>query len=516
VVDDGVPGLAAQVGGVIRRDPAAAEAKRHDLIVVGGGVYGVTLTLEAARRGLRPLLVERDDFGAGTSWHSLRIVHGGLRYLQKLDLTRFVESVSERRWFLQHYPELVRTMPCLMPLYGEGLRRAPMMRAALFANDLLSWSRNRGCREDRHIPRSRVLSKAETLERFPGAVREGLRAGALWHDGVMPDSQRLIVEMLHWATACGAEALNYVEADELSLAGDAVNGVAAVDRESGARHRFRAPVVVNCAGPWCGELAARFDRDDPELFRPSVALNLFLDREPSFRTAVAVTPPVRGARTYFLYPWKGGVFAGTLHAPWDRAPGEPPPGFLVEGLLADLNRALPSLDARLEHVLRLHWGLLPARAPGTDELAVRAVLRNHGRRGGPRGLFSVSGVKFTTARRVAVETLRMVRADQGEALPRYAGLARPPLTAVPDAAGIRRLLEERPAEAREVVARIFRDEAALHLEDLMLRRTDWGLRPAAGRELAESLCLLLGWPEARRSAELATLADRPLTSSAAG
>ena len=492
---------------MIGRDISAAESRSHDLIVVGGGVYGITLALESARRGLRPLLLEQGDFGGCTSWHSLRIVHGGLRYLQKMDLPRFVESVAERSWFLQHFPELVSTIPCLMPLYGRGLRRASVMRLALFVNDSLSRGRNRNLRADRHIGAGRIVSAAETEQLFPGVVRDELQAGALWHDGVMPDSQRLLVEMLRWAAHCGAAALNYVEAEKLLLEDGRAVGVQAVDRESGATHCFRAPLVVNCAGPWCGEVARRFDGEDPELFRPSMAFNVFLEREPLSQAAVAVTPPSPGARTYFMYPWKGGVFAGTFHAAWKGGPDEPPSEALVQRLLVELNAAVPSLDVGLGDVIRLHWGQLPAAAPDTDRLAVREMIRDHGKRGGPHGLFSVSGVKFTTARRVAVKLLETVMAARGESLSPSRDAARPAVTPVPDATEIRRLLDERPADARRIVESLIRDEAALHLEDLLLRRTDWGLRPAVGHSIARSLCELLEWSDARCSSELAGLAD---------
>jgi glycerol-3-phosphate dehydrogenase len=98
---------------MIRRDPEQATSRPHDLIVIGAGIYGVAMALEAARRGLRVVLVERDDFGGATSWNSLRILHGGLRYLQTLDLPRFFDSVAERRWFCRHFPELVA--PAALP-----------------------------------------------------------------------------------------------------------------------------------------------------------------------------------------------------------------------------------------------------------------------------------------------------------------------------------------------------------------------------------------------------------------
>ena len=127
----------------IIREPLDAVKKKYDLIIIGGGIYGTMLSLEASRRGLLSLLLERDDFGQHTSFNSLRIIHGGLRYLQSLDLHRFRESVSERKWFLKTFPHLIKTLPCLMPLYGNGLYHPFVLRTALLMNDILSYNRNR-------------------------------------------------------------------------------------------------------------------------------------------------------------------------------------------------------------------------------------------------------------------------------------------------------------------------------------------------------------------------------------
>src|SRR5690606_5480760 len=133
-------------------DAAGAARERYDLVIVGGGILGACLSLESTQRGLRTLLLERDEFAETTSANSLRILHGGLRYLQSLDLKRFHESVRERRWFLERFPEHTEPLPCLMPLYGRGLKRAGVLRLALAANDLLSARRNRGVRADRALP----------------------------------------------------------------------------------------------------------------------------------------------------------------------------------------------------------------------------------------------------------------------------------------------------------------------------------------------------------------------------
>jgi len=391
---------------LIERDLRAASSRRFDLLVVGGGIQGAVLALEAAQRGLATLLVERGDFGGETTWNSLRIVHGGLRYLQNLDLRRYRESVAERRWFMRHFPDLVQPLPCLMPLYdvprGGRLRRPAAFRAAFAADSVLD--------EDRVLPRGRLLDAAETARHFPEADRDGLRGGALWYDAMVPDPHHLVTEILRWACQGDAWALNRVEAVELLIEDGRIRGARAVDGDSGRDLEIQAERVVSCAGPWVRCLARRFDRDVPGLFQPLIAFNLLFDREPPSQGAVAIASREPGAQTWFLVPWNGKLLAGTFYARISEeqfggeGPGEP----LVEEFLRELNAALPGAGFRREQVARVLWGRLPAEAAGSKVPSSRPVIHDHGAHGGPRGLISVSGVKLTTARAVAERTLRLL------------------------------------------------------------------------------------------------------------
>ena len=246
-------GGAAAATAAIERQPENVATGRYDLIVIGGGIYGVALNLEAARRGYRSLLLERDDYGGATSWASLRIVHGGLRYLQSFDLPRFFESVRERRWLLRHFPDLVRPLPCLMPLYDRGLRRPAVLRLALALNDLLSTQRNHGLRSAVRLPRGRIVDPRETAALFPKVDRSGLTGAALWHDAVMLSSERLIMEMLHWACACGSRALNYMEGERTDHRGRRGAG----GRGARSRHRTTATVSRRSRGQRCRPLVTQ-------------------------------------------------------------------------------------------------------------------------------------------------------------------------------------------------------------------------------------------------------------------
>jgi glycerol-3-phosphate dehydrogenase len=492
----------------IPRDVSAESWPRFDVIVVGAGIYGAMLCLEASLRGLRVLLLEREDFGGATSFNSLRIIHGGFRYLQDLDLKRFYESVGERRWFFRCFPDLVQPLTCLMPLYNNGLRRPFIMRAGLKLNDVLSRHRNIRVASGRHLPGGAVIGPDQVRTVFPGVDPQGLAGGAVWHDGFAPDTQRVIMETLRWACREGAVALNYVEADSLLQSGGRVQGVRATDRIRGTAAEFHAETVINAAGPWCREVASRFDRDHERLFRSVLAWNVLLDRSPLSDHALAVAPKKPGARTYFLVPWKGRVMAGTGHARWLSGSMTPRvTDELMGEFLDDLNLAIPQLNVGCRDVLRILPGLQPGCAPDRPDLSRREVIIDHATCGGPRGLFSLSGVKFTTARLVAEKSLRRIFGVRNGRLKSEVAYARPDVQASAPRGVIAGLSGgdmdggRRQAHLRSLAA----EESVQHLDDLVLRRTDLWSDPRQALDAAPELCRSLDWGSGRCEEEILRL-----------
>ncbi len=470
--------------GKITRNPEIAAREKYDLIVIGGGIYGSMLALEASRRDLSVLLLERDDFGAHTSFHSLRIIHGGLRYLQSLDLPRFQESVAERHWFLKHFPDFVRPLSCLMPLYGKGMRKPPILQAALMMNDFLSRNRNQAVLPESRLPDGSVISSAQTRQCFPGVDMNGLKGGAVWHDACMPDSQCLLIEIIRTACGFGACALNYMAAAELLKTGNRISGVRALDRETGNYYDFRVDTVVNAAGPWTREVAAAFHRDNAELFRPSLAFNLLFDREALSSHALAVAPKKPGARTYFIVPWKGKIFAGTGHYPWLRGTGEKPApsDAQLSEVINDLNLAIPGLSLKPHEIAHIFAGLLPAAEAGTEKLAVREMILDHSADGGPQGLWSVSGVKFTTSRRVAEKTLNRI-------FPQKTVIR--PLERTSFKSGCENFRPELSPDDIGQLQELAAETAALHPDDLIYRRTTLWENPRYAEKVKERIFNLL-------------------------
>jgi glycerol-3-phosphate dehydrogenase len=489
---------------VIERNPGRYSQRKYDLIIVGGGIYGAMLAVQATARQLRPLLVERDDFGGHTSFNSLRIIHGGLRYLQSFDLPRLFESVRERRWFLSEFADFARPLPCLMPLYGRGLKRSSILRLALIMNDALSGARNAGVPEDNRLPRGRVVDRREARRLFPLVATDGLQGAALWYDAAIEDSPRVMMELLHWAADYGADLLNYVEADGLITASGQVSGLSVVDRATGDRHVFNAPVVINATGPWSEKTAAALGADSGELFRPSLAWNLWMDDAALSDCGLAITPERDGAPTYFLHPWKGRLLIGTGHASWQGSPDRPLPARdQIQSMLDDINMAIPGLNLVPERIRRVFAGLLPARRLGSAELSVRPHFGEHVKTGGPRGFFSVFGVKFTTSRHVALYALNKIF---GKHHGTAAGFRRPPARSGWCLRDINlndpRAMDGAVAGLQQLIA----EESVVHLSDLVVRRTDLWENPSVAHALVPNICDLFSWDERQRSLEIDQLA----------
>lgn len=491
----------------INRDPGNASQHDYDVVIIGGGIYGVMLLLLAAANGLRAILLEQDDFGSGTSFNSLRIVHGGLRYLQSLDLARSRAMIRERAWFLENFPDLIVGLPCLMPLYNRGLRRQSTLRIALTIDGILSRIETASARAALQLPRSRMLSPSRVTEIFPAVERTGLKGGAVWHDAHVPNSQRLIVETLRWAVSMGAEALNYVSAEALLQDGRGVTGVVARDRETSEQIKFRTSVVVNAAGPSSRALAAKFDRDIPELFRPSLAWNIVFGREALSDHALAVSTPTPKSQFYFLVPWNGRLVAGTGHRVAVDAHDTHVSRKDIESMIGQLNAAVPGLALHETEVTHVFSGLLPVRRNHALELSTREEIYDHGLRGGPPGLFSISGVKLVAARHVAEKTLELILKRHFPSHADAAGeLAPRTQTDLPwdfpaSALTARDRLESLAADLRRIVD----TESVVHLDDLVFRRTRLWEAPAAVEAAAPDLCTILGWDQTTRHRELARL-----------
>ncbi len=286
-----------------------------DLLIIGGGIYGVSVARDAALRGLHVALVEKGDFGHATSFNSLKIIHGGFRYLQHLDVPRMRCSIFERSALMRIAPHLTHPLPFLMPTYGQGFQGKWIMRMALALNDLIGYDRNRHNDSSRHLPHGHVISRSECLNLVPGISKEGLTGGAVWYDCQLSSSERLMMAVLKSATTAGAEVANYVEVTGFLRRGHSISGVQAVDRLNGNGFDIQSRLVVNAAGPWVQDLLGLVNGcPRPGKFYLSKAMNLAVKSPLVTKYAVGVSGRGRfqdseamvqkGHRLFFMVPWK--------------------------------------------------------------------------------------------------------------------------------------------------------------------------------------------------------------------
>jgi glycerol-3-phosphate dehydrogenase len=469
-------------------------ASRHfDIIIVGGGIYGAMLALEAGLRAVPTLLVERDDFASHTSSNNLRILHGGLRHLQNLDLVRYYESVAERRWYMKHFPELTRPLTCIMPLRGTGLQRRGLFKAALALNDALSVHRNAGVPDTHRLPAGRVIDVKELDPRHHHGLDFASGAAALWHDGLMISPQRILVDVVRWAASLGVAVANYASAT--AFLGDArqPSGIVVEDRLSGDVHEFQCRTIIDATGRGWAEPG--FDGPGPARPEMTLAWNLGLAKAPFGDVALGATSHL-DHNNYFLVPWGTRVMVGTAH---DRLePGhDAPTERQIEEKLAAVRAAFPGFRVDHGDVVRVFSGLLPGRMAGnTVRLDKRPTISIRGK---AHRVVTVNGVKFTTARRVADAILTRVSARHrfGE----HALGQRPPASADWDVA---RALESGSCADSLVdpLLRMAVSESAHSVDDLLYRRTTLG--DATGSEaLALTAILEKRWPVRSNSAAVA-------------
>jgi glycerol-3-phosphate dehydrogenase len=419
----------------MNRDLARISQVVPDLLIIGGGIYGVCAAWDAALRGLSVALVERADFGHATSGNSLRIIHGGLRYLQHGDIWRVRQSIHERRAFMRIAPHLVRPIPVFIPAYGHGLSGREVLAVALALNGVIGVDGRRHREPPRWLPSNRLVSRAEALRLIPDIENTGLTGGAIVYDCQMAHSERLVLAFARSAARAGAQLANYVEATGLLREGSRVVGVRAVDTLTGAEHEIRARLVINASGPWVGRvLDLGSGRAAIRSGGLSKAFNIAVDRQLTGEYAVGVYSKrtfrdrdailSKGSRLLFITPWQGRSLIGTVHRPYDGDPDDLKVSEdEIAAFLDDINGAYPAAGLTMQNISACYAGLLPAAGydPGSHGVRLLKRFRIHDHeRDGLHGLLSVVGVKFTEARHVAERVIDLAFTKLGTSPPKSA------------------------------------------------------------------------------------------------
>jgi glycerol-3-phosphate dehydrogenase len=393
----------------MERNLASMAHRPYDLLVIGGGIYGACVAWDGVLRGLRVALVERADYGGGTSANSLKTLHGGLRYLQEANLPLMRLMIRERNAWMRMAPHLVRPLPFLLPTGGKASQHRLIMRAALTVNDIMSADRNQGIAPELRLPHGRSLSRAETLEYLPGLEGSPVSGGALWYDAQILDTEQLLRTIVAAAVQHGADAANYAAVAGFLQNGRRVHGASIIDRLSGKQYEVEARLVVNCAGAWSDELLSLVKGGvAAPIFRLSTALNL-VTRQIVRDVAVGLPSRWQGqSRTLFVAPWRDWSLIGTWHAHYaGSTPQYQWSEQTIAECLAEVNAAYPGAHLEREDVRQVHMGYLPAEPRRGDavRLVRKSMVLDHAARDGVEGLVSAVGVKYTTARHTAEQVV---------------------------------------------------------------------------------------------------------------
>lgn len=376
-----------------------AEHEPLDLIVIGAGVNGAAVAREAALSGLRVLLLDRGDVGAGTSSASSRLIHGGLRYLEHAELSLVYESLAERERLLRSAPHLVEPLELCIPIYRGARRKAWQIRAGLALYDLLSFGKS--------VPGRQFLPRTELLAKVPGLRSDDLVAGASYYDAQARFPERLVVENVRDAVRHGARLATYTRVTRIRVEQGRATGVDWVTRD-GVAGGAAARLIVNAAGPWVDEVLGEIRHT--RLIGGTKGSHLIVPRFAGAPDCGIYVEAGSDGRPFFILPWNGLVLIGTTDERFDADPGTAAiDDSELAYLAAETERVFPSAKELARRVLYTHTGVrpLPYRRRGkAGAITRRHMLRRHR---AAAGLYSVVGGKLTTHRALAEDVLATLR-----------------------------------------------------------------------------------------------------------
>jgi glycerol-3-phosphate dehydrogenase len=521
---------------------AALERDSFDLVVVGGGITGAGVALDAASRGYSVALLEKSDYAAGTSSRSSKLIHGGLRYLQRFDLGLVREALLERSLLVRLAPHLVVPLPLLVPSF-EGRRPDRLMGVGLNMYDVMAWRRGRDEQEEWSPARHRIVDGADTVELAPALAGRDPTAAYLFYD-CQTDDVRLVLSVLGEAERFGALLANRCQVTGLVERDGRAAGVLVRDTEGGGEFEVTGSSVVNATGVWADRLRPDelYGEEEVPRIRPSRGTHLTLARE-LLPVDAGVIVPAGGGRTVFVLPWLGRTLVGTTDNDYQGSLDHVPASEEDVAYLLDAVNGYFGTELAESDLTAAYAGVRPLISTGDPKKSVdisrRAELYETS-----SGLVTITGGKLTTWRRMAKLAVDRIVEREGREAPcrtheipiglpeepadlpelpgveddtrahlaaRYGHTARDVLrlaAAAPQL--VRRLSPELPDIAAEA-AFAAGHEQARSVADVLLRRTRLGLLDARRltspdaegvRLAARAMAGELGWDDARAQREV--------------
>ncbi len=409
----------------MRRNTDILKNTVFDVLIIGGGIHGATIAREATLRGYKTALVEKGDFGSATSANSLKVIHGGLRYLQHANFHRIRQSIQSRKIFQQVAPHLIDNIPFLVPTYGYGIKSKFVMNAAIKFYDVISLDRNKNIPPENYLPGGKTISKNEILKIIPGIKTEGLTGGAVWYESISNDSERLILEFILQAAEYGAEIFNYIKVEKLLFENNKIKGALAIDLLTGNSFEIKADITVVAAGPWLNN----FVHSPSAKFPLTKAVNIVVNKNLFGNYAVGLESAgeyedkdaiiKRGKRLYFFVPLHGKTMIGTTYKKYSGKPDnlKITKHDIIE-ILDEVNKINPEINLSFDDVCFYHTGLLPMEPlsnPDDDiQPGKHSVIFDSENENGTKGGIFIKSVKFTTAPSIAIETVNLIDKKRGK------------------------------------------------------------------------------------------------------
>lgn len=367
-----------------------------DFIVIGGGATGLGIAVDAASRGFKTVLLEQSDFAKATSGRSTKLVHGGVRYLQKGDISLVREALRERGYLFRNAPHLVKDQRFIIANYAWWEK--PFYAMGMMIYDLLAGNHR--------LSRSVSMRKNQVIKAIPQIKQQGLRGGVMYHDGQFDDA-RLAVNLMQTAIEHGALVVNYTKVTDLLKTDEKVSGVIVHDELNGDTFVLKGKCIINATGIFVDEIIRMDNKEEAPLTQPSQGIHLVVDRSFLGDNDAIMIPKTSDGRVLFCVPWHNRVILGTTDTPVKTCEMEPK---ALEGeielILKNAAKYLIRPPQR-EDVLCVYAGLRPLAAPkrNIDESKTKEISRRHKLFISPAGLITITGGKWTTYRQMAQETV---------------------------------------------------------------------------------------------------------------
>lgn len=521
------------------------DADSYDLLVIGGGATGSGIAVDAASRGLKVLLVEKNDFAEGTSSRSTKLVHGGVRYLEKavkhLDKEQYYfvkEGLFERGVILKNAPHLTNKIKFVTPLYKW--HELPYIYSGLKLYDILSGKMRLG--------KSRLLFKNETKQKLPIVNDKGLKGGVLYFDGQFNDA-RMAVMLVKTAVNNGATAINHMEVTGLIKENGVVSGAVLKDNISFKQYNVRAKAVVNATGAYADFIRKMDDENAEPVLKVSSGIHIVLDKKFAPTDYGMMIPETDDGRVIFVLPWEGHALVGTTDDPTTIKDHPDVTENEIEYVLKQISKYYKN-PPKKEDILSAWSGIRPL-VKDPDATTTEEILRNHYIEVSNSKLVTITGGKWTSYRRMAEDVVdRVVKEFSFKAGPcitvdlkiaggenfdpegfkilknkynidndiaihlhkSYGSLAEEVIGSCDMEMGLTRLEKEHPYIEAEVYYCV-KNEMVVHVVDFLIRRIPLGLldRKAAkhaSKRVLEIMAHLLGWDDVRISLEQQLINER--------